>query len=158
MTEARELLQNRADEGDEQDRNRMYYTDKQQRVLRAIVENPAKNTQEIGEIAGVHPSYVTYIIQRLPPEHATDFDWLREKAGLETDDDVEEVEETEESLVEEFGGMPEADVSVGGNGGLVLSATKNIPVTLTLSVPEETLQGEAMQMLHAAAKQKQENA
>lgn len=85
MAEAKELLEKRAEEqggGDEG----LYYTDKQQRVLRAIVENPEKNTNQIGRIADVHPSYVTYIIKRLPPDKATDWDWLRRKAGMESEE------------------------------------------------------------------------
>lgn len=104
MAEARELLRNRAEEESGDDEG-LYYTEKQQRVLKALVRYPTQNTNQIGREADVHPSYVTYIIKRLPPnmlrgenweeDREIDWDWLRMKAGI-ADEETPAPEEEEE--------------------------------------------------------------
>lgn len=91
MAKAIKLLQERSEEEGEE--GGLYYTPKQQRVLKAIVQNPEDNSNQIAKSADVHPSYVTYIIGRLPPEHATDMDWMREKAGLTEEKEMQAEEE-----------------------------------------------------------------
>lgn len=82
MTQVNELLQKRSEgwSSDEEGAGEgLYYTDKQIRALTEIVRNPDGSLSEIAEKAGVHPSYVRYIINRLPKDRASDMDWLKQK-------------------------------------------------------------------------------
>lgn len=82
MAQVNELLQKRSEgwSSDEEEAGEgLYYTDKQIRALTEIVRNPDGSLSEIAEKAGVHPSYVRYIINRLPKDRASDMDWLKQK-------------------------------------------------------------------------------
>lgn len=130
----------------------MYYTDKQRRVFKAIVKNQEANIQEVAEIASVHPSYVRYIINRLPKDKASDVEWLREKAGitaedLEEDTDGEEEESTDSeeetessSLMESFG--VEAGEEVDPGEGVQVSMVRYLPVSITVTIPEDLIEEE----------------
>lgn len=94
MTKVNDLLERRAEgwESDSEEAGEgLYYTEKQTRVFKAIVRNRDANLKEVAEEAGVHPSYVRYIVNRLPKDKATDIEWLMDKAGV----DEEELEEEE---------------------------------------------------------------
>lgn len=103
MTQVQDLLDRRADgwESDEEEAGQgLYYTEKQTRVFKAIVENQNANLQEVADEAGVHPSYVRYIVNRLPRDRAADDEWLMDKAGV-TEEDLEEADEVPEDQTEE---------------------------------------------------------
>lgn len=106
MTKVQELLERRAEgwESDEEEAGEgLYYTEKQTRVFKAIVENRDANIKEVADTAGVHPSYVRYIVNRLPKDKATDEEWLMEKAGVDPED-LEGSSGTEEEPQEESAG------------------------------------------------------
>lgn len=171
MTKVQELLERRAEgwESDEEEAGEgLYYTDKQLRVFRAIVENREANIKEVAGKAGVHPSYVRYIINRLPQEKAVDMDWMKEKAGLEdeTEDEAEDVEEEEvtevevqaegppektalekqvgtDALMESFGVQSMDDAKeVDGEDGVEVKMVRSLPVTISVTIPGEFLSGE----------------
>lgn len=90
MAKVNELLQKRSEgwSSDEEEAGEgLYYTDKQIKTLTEIVKNPDGSLSEIAEKAGVHPSYVRYIINRLPKDKASDMDWLRQKVEFNANGD-----------------------------------------------------------------------
>ena len=161
MTKVKELLERRAEgwESDEEEAGEgLYYTEKQTRVFKAIVENRDANIKEVSDKAGVHPSYVRYIVNRLPADKATDDEWLMEKAGL-TPEDLEsegktsgeegakaEAEEPPENggLMESFGITEGEEVEVEElNGkGVNVSMVRYLPVTITVTIPQDLLMEE----------------
>lgn len=61
MTKVQDLLERRAEgwESDPEEAGEgLYYTDKQTRVFKAIVQNQDANIKEVSDDAGVHPSSV----------------------------------------------------------------------------------------------------
>lgn len=162
MTKVQDLLERRAEgwESDEEEAGEgLYYTEKQTRVFKAIVKNRDANLKEVAEAAGVHPSYVRYIVNRLPKDKATDLEWLMEKADVEPaelDEDVP-TEEEEDGGEEGVGAVEQESVmesfNVGGGEGREASEasnaheitmTRQLPVTITVQIPQEMLESEAV--------------
>lgn len=143
MTEIKELLKRRSEgwesEPDEAGKG-LYYTERQSRVFKAIVENKEANINEVAEKATVHPSYVRYIINRLPKDKATDEEWLKEKAGFDSvSNSGEGGDEGKASLKESFGISPDGGEEPEGSQ---VSVVRYLPVTITVTIPQELLMEE----------------
>lgn len=99
MVKVNELLEKRS-EGWTSDKEEagegLYYTEKQIKAISEIIRDPDASLSEIAEEAGVHPSYVRYIINRLPKTKATDMEWLKGKVGIENDNGPPSLSEHED--------------------------------------------------------------
>lgn len=161
MPTIKERLQERLEEAENSDTEseRIYFTEKQVRVLKAIQENLNANTETISEEAGCHPSYVTYITKRLPPETLRRL--INGQSIPEIDNDTGENGETNESgssFLEEFegSGNSEADTDVQASSAgagevqqvnadgdtMKVQMTRKIPVSVTVEIPTPLVRDE----------------
>jgi len=142
-------------EGDEE-KNEIYYTPKQKRVLKTIAENPHQNASEIADMAGVHPSYIPYIIERVDEGvvnnlHRLD-EYLSEQEEMQGTEGSpvqrSEPDETTAELMETFGagssssGMsasqrPTVDDHKVGPDATEFTVTRELPVEITIKFPED---------------------
>lgn len=148
MAQVNELLQKRSEgwSSDEEEAGEgLYYTEKQTKTLKAIVENPEGSLSEIADEAGVHPSYVRYIINRLPKSKVNDMDWLREKAGIEEEEGPPSLSKEEDESPE--GAFAEQISSSGDDEGVALEQYMDeedgyvsIPIEVEVKVPKSLFQ------------------
>lgn len=142
------VLRERATENTDE-KNEIYYTQKQKRVLKAIAENPHATAKEIGDIAEVHPSYVPYICERVDQGVVENLhrleEYLSEREEMDNvpveesvEEGTQEEQESDESeeLMETFGAKPTVDdrhrVS---QQSTEFTLTKQVPVEVTFRFP-----------------------
>lgn len=167
MTQVKDLLRQRS-EGWESDADEagegLYYTEKQTRVFKAIMQNWEADLSEVADKANVHPSYVRYIVNRLPKDKATDKEWLMQKAGLDEEDLEEDLEEDDgatqepDGMMQSFGvGAKKAEQQqvVEGDSREV-SMTTMLPVTITVQIPGEALDGDSLTLTDSGQAKAQE--
>lgn len=150
MTEIMEVLREEAMENNDQ-KNEIYYTPKQKRVLKAIAENPKASASEVADEAEVHPSYIPYICERVSMDVVENIhrleEYLSEREGLdsvpqdesdESDSSVDIDEVTENAAVmKSFGATP---VIEDGNKAPKenqeeISFTREVPVKISIEIP-----------------------
>ena len=143
-------------EGDEE-KNEIYYTPKQKRVLKTIAENPHANASEIADEAGVHPSYIPYIIERVDEGvvdnlHRLD-EYLSEQEEMQNTEGSpvqrNKPDETTAELMETFGAsggssstssparQPTVDDHKVGPDATEFTVTRELPVEITIKFPED---------------------
>lgn len=89
----------------------LYYTEKQNRVLKAVVENPTASRSTIADEAGCHQSYVNYVLERASPNVIQAV--IEEIEEGMSEESEETLEETAPALLEAFG---QSDESTGATG------------------------------------------
>ena len=171
MTTVKELLQRRS-EGWESDPDEagegLYYTEKQQRVLKHVVKDMDADLGEIADRASVHPSYVRYIVNRLPKDKANDKEWLAEKANVRKEEleeppalskeeakAREQEEDPPDAMMQSFGldgeeieGVEEINEDQElTEDGYKVSMTRLLPVTITVQIPYDTMTGQSMSVV-----------
>lgn len=154
MSEIMAVLRERASENTDE-KNEIYYTQKQKRVLKTIAENPHKTASEIADIAEVHPSYIPYICERVDmgvvenlhrlEEYLSEQEEMNEVPQKEKQEvsvpsepaDTGTEDEEAEELMETFGAKPTVDDRHRvTQTETEFTFTKEVPVEITVSFPD----------------------
>lgn len=151
MPEIMQVLRERASES-EDEKNEIYYTQKQKRVLKTIAENPHASANEIADIAEVHPSYIPYICERVDMGVVENLDRLEKYLSEreEMDDlpasetgtaSVQNSGEEEEKLMETFGAeKSEQTTQQQSNSETTeFTFTREMPVEIQVRLPSEKI-------------------
>lgn len=153
MSEIMNVLRERASES-EDEKNEIYYTQKQKRVLKTIAENPHASANEIADEAEVHPSYIPYICERVDmgvvenlhrlEEYLSEREEMNSLPNEEAEEEADQSSEAEErdsdeeaeQLLETFGAKPTVDDRnrVGPNE-TEFTFTKEVPVEISVRFP-----------------------
>jgi len=152
INELRERVKGESDE----EKNEIYYTPKQKKVLKTIAQNPHANASEIADMAGVHPSYIPYIIERVDEGvvnnlHRLD-EYLSEREEMQDTEGSPvqrtEPDETTAELMQTFGAggsssgltasqRPTMDDHKVGPDATEFTVTRELPVQITIKFPED---------------------
>ncbi len=154
----------------------LYYTEKQNRVLKAVVENPTASRSTIADEAGCHQSYVNYVLERASPNVIQAM--IEEIEEGMSEESEQTLEETAPNLLEAFGqsdegaGATSAAFGVGNDteenesplevfrsgeshiqniqqnedGSTDITMIRQVPVEVTVSVPTEIFDSEVANM------------
>lgn len=153
MSEIMNVLRERASEN-EDEKNEIYYTQKQKRVLKTIAENPHASANEIADMAEVHPSYIPYICERVDmgvvenlhrlEEYLSEREEMNSLPHEESDDSAESTEQEPEpkpsgeaeQLLETFGAKPTVDDRHRvTQSETEFTFTKEVPVEISVRFP-----------------------
>lgn len=139
MTQIIDVLKERVQSSDGE-KNEIYYTPKQKRVLKAIAENPHSKASEIADMAEVHPSYIPYIIERVDPEVVENIHRLEEYFSDKTaeEDTKEQPEQKQDGLMETFGVQSTTPIDDGNQVNdqkTEFTVTREVPVEISIRFP-----------------------
>jgi hypothetical protein len=107
MEQIKDLLTEYADSGGE-----LYYTEKQNRVLKAVVENPTASRSTIADEAGCHQSYVNYVLERASPDVIQAM--IEEIGDGLSEETKESLKETAPPLLDTFGASSSGSAGATG--------------------------------------------
>lgn len=145
---------------------RLYYTPKQSGVIRAMANNLDANAETVAEEAGCHPSYVTYIMDRIKQSIIERI--LNNEPVPEVDWQPDESRDTEDES-QEGGGMPDAFSATSSDNAnqqaagkqtttadieptasessgeiesdtMTIQTAQKVPLTLSIEIPVEQVQ------------------
>jgi hypothetical protein len=140
MAEVMEVLRANASESNDE-KNELYYTQKQKRVLKAISENPHASANEVADIAEVHPSYIPYICERVDKDVVDNLhrleEYLSEREEMDTLNQDESPSVDREALIETFEEHGSIEGYRSGSApDTVFTFTEQIPVEVSLRFPD----------------------
>jgi len=153
MAEIINVLRERVQDESDEEKNEIFYTPKQKRVLKKIAENPHASASEIADMAGVHPSYIPYIIDRVDKGvvdnlHRLD-EYLSEREQMQNTEGSEvqqgSPDEKTEELMNTFGASSSTSTEARGMGNGTpqigpdvdeVTITRRLPVEITIKFPE----------------------
>lgn len=154
MTEIMQSLRESVESNEDEEKNEIYYTPKQKRVLKTIAENPHAQASEVADIAEVHPSYIPYIIERVDEGVVDNLHRLEEYLSereemnnLEEETQSESEDEAPETrLMETFGAKPDPENKptvddherAPDSETKEYTFTKEVPVEVTVRFPDSS--------------------
>lgn len=141
MTEIINVLKERAG-GSEGEKNEIYYTEKQKRVLKTIAENPHASASEVADESEVHPSYIPYICERVDQEVVDNLhrleEYLSDQEEVEASSETSTESEGVDQIMESFGAKPTVDdhERPPEESTTELTFTKEVPVQISVEFPD----------------------
>lgn len=155
MEEIIDVLCDRVKNREDTDKNEIYYTQKQKNVLKTIANNPHKSASEVADLAGVHPSYIPYIIERVDEdvvdnlhrleEYLSEREEMHQTEGSSVQETRSGPDESTAELMETFGATPTGGKSASrptmddrhrvDNDVTEFTITRELPVEITIQFP-----------------------